>query len=241
MIRLLPRRLRRRLNPSAGPLSIRPRVAWYWRAAGQVAGLAIAFAAGMWIYDRLAGNGGDGAVPRELEARVAALETELERARSLVTSSESRIQIERTAQEQLARQVKGLEEENGRLKEELAFFDTLVPGGDERLAIHRVKVESNGVPGEYRYRMLLTAGRARDAKEFRGNLQLVVNVQRDGRAAVLTFPESARDESYRLAFRRMQRVEGSFRVDPQAKVKSVQIRVLEQGATQPRATESVSM
>src|SRR5256885_6968555 len=49
------------------------------------------------------------------------------RLRSIAHASESRLKIEQTAQAQLASQVKAVEDENHRLKEDLTFFDNLVP------------------------------------------------------------------------------------------------------------------
>ncbi len=180
----------------------------------------------------------------ELRTRVSSLEAELGQLRSLAFSSDSRLQVEKTAQSQLASQLKMVEEENARMKEELAFFENIVPGGkDDRLTIHRFRVEPNGVPGEYRYRMLVLAGAAREDREFNGSVQLVLNTQREERNTVITLPENrgASDPSFRLRFKRMHRVEGSFRIDPGVKIRSVQIRVLEQGSNQPRATENYTL
>jgi hypothetical protein len=44
-----------------------------------------------------------------------------------------------------------------------------------------------------------------------------------------------------LAFKYFRRVEGTFRVNPKAKVESVQARVFEAGSSQARATHSVSL
>jgi hypothetical protein len=44
-----------------------------------------------------------------------------------------------------------------------------------------------------------------------------------------------------LAFKYFRRVEGTFRVNPKAKVESVQVRVYETGSSQPRATQAVTL
>jgi len=43
-----------------------------------------------------------------------------------------------------------------------------------------------------------------------------------------------------LGFKHFQRVDGTFRVDPKAKVVSVQVRVYEAGSAEPKATRSVA-
>ena len=210
----------------------------------------MSLAVGLWLYEtgrRYAGfDSGEARQERsELQQRLVAVEQEAARLRSVVDSSDSRLQIERTAQGQLAKQVKVLEEENARLKEELAFFESLVPGErkEDRLTIHRFKVEPNGMPGEYRYRMLVYQGTARESHEFQGSVQLVVTLQRESKNVIVTLPEGrgASDPNYKLSFRRVQRVEGLFKVDSSAQVKTVQVRVLENGSAQPRAIQSYSL
>jgi hypothetical protein len=46
--------------------------------------------------------------------------------------------------------------------------------------------------------------------------------------------------AFRLTFRHFHRVEGIFRVDPKAKVESVQVRVYEAGSDQVRAAQSAA-
>lgn len=71
-----------------------------------------------------------------------------------------------------------------------------------------------------------------------------MNVQNNNRNdVVITLPDvrTAPDPSYKLRFRRMQRVEGVFRIDPTAKVREVQVRVLETGATQANASQTFTL
>lgn len=249
-MRWTPRMLNRR-NRGLGsrPVSIRPELPWYWRSS-IISTVAIAFlvcAYGMYELGRRLGGTYSERTERErgeLQSRVSTLEAELAQLRALAFSSDSRLQVEKTAQSQLASQLKMVEEENARMKEELAFFENIVPGGkDDRLTIHRFRVEPNGIPGEYRYRLLVLAGSAREDREFNGSVQLVLNTQREERNNVITLPENrgVPDPNYRLRFKRMHRVEGSFRVDPSVKVRGVQIRLLEQGSTQPRAIENYTL
>jgi hypothetical protein len=58
---------------------------------------------------------------------------------------------------------------------------------------------------------------------------------------MMSFPEQADVAAFRLAFKYFRRVEGTFRVNPKAKVESVQVRVYETGSSQPRATHSVAV
>lgn len=247
MLRKPLRSLRRRFGIAAPRMTVRTHVAWYWRALGVVAALSVSLALAMWMYDAGRRFAGFDVVETQgeletLRARNAALDAEATRLRSVANASESTLKIERTAQAKLAQQVKALESENARLKEDIAFFETVSARDrtEDRVSVYRFKVENDVMPGEYRYRLLVMQG-GKD-REFQGRLQLVVDMQRDGKDVIVTIPdEKSEVRDYRISFKRFFRAEGSFRVDPSAKVRSVQVRVLEQGVSQPRATQSFSL
>jgi septal ring factor EnvC (AmiA/AmiB activator) len=241
------RALRHRWGIAAPKMTVRTHVAWYWRALGLVAVLSISLTLALWMYD--AGRefaGFDATAASEelanLRGRINQLEEEATRLRSTFASSESRVQIEKTAQEQLVKQLKTVEAENARLREDLAFFENLAAGrAEDKLAVSRFKVESDAVPGEYRYRVLVTQGGKE--REFQGRLQLVVSMRQGGRDVTLMIPDERSPETaaYRIHFRRFFSTEGMFKVDPSAVVTSVQVRVYELGVGQPRASHSFNL
>jgi hypothetical protein len=178
------------------------------------------------------------ALKRELDAA----REELARLRALANAADSKLSIERTAQQNLAQQVRALEADNAKLREETAIFESML-SGDSRtgnlLSIRRFKVEL--LPsGEFRYRLLVLASGLRRG-DFRGHYDLVVRLTRDGRNAMITLPESAGPAAsgFSLEFKHFQRVEGTFRVPAAARVDSVQVRIYDTGSTQVRATETV--
>lgn len=245
------KRLRQRFGISAPRLSIRTHLAWYWRALAAVLVLSVFLAMALWIYEagqRIAGFQSE-ASARELQSlreSVVRLDDELSRLRSLAGSGESSLQIERTAQQQMALQFKVLEAENAALKQDLAFFEGLIPaseagGTDSGLKINRLRIEPEGSVGQYRYRMLLVHNSGRQAKESRGALQLLVKVQQDGKDAMIIFPsESERSpQRFRFEIKSFQRVEGGFSVPPGAVLREVEVRVLQDGVM--RARQSVAL
>ena len=214
---------------------------------GLVAALSCSLALAAWIYDagrRFAGYDRSEAEQElsQLRASVGKLSEETVSLRASVNASESKLQIERAAQTQLGRQVKTLEDENARLKEDLAFFENLMPSEhrDNTLLINRFRADPGGLPGEYRYRLLLLQGGRRD-KPFQGNLQLLVTLQQDGKDAIITLPEEREAPAYKISFKYFQRIEGTFRVAPGARVKMVQVRIFESGSAQVRATQSFNL
>jgi len=241
------KRIRQRFGIAARRMTVTTHVAWHWRMLGIVAVLSCSLALAAWIYDagrRFAGFDRS-AVDQELtqlRESVGKLTAETASLRANVNASESKLQIERAAQAQLGRQVKVLEDENARLKEDLAFFENLIPGEhrDNTLLINRFRAERGALPGEFHYRLLLLQGGRRD-KPFQGNLQLLVTLQQDGKDAIITLPEEREDQAYKISFKYFQRIEGTFRVAPGARVKMVQVRIFESGSAQVRATQDYSL
>src|SRR5258706_396706 len=163
-------------------MTVQTHVAWYWRWLGMLVFLSFALALAAWMYDagrRFAGFD-RGELQNEfakLRESMGRLESEAARLRSIANASESRLKIEQTAQSQLASQVKVLEDENNRLKEDLAFFENLVPSErrGEKVSIHRFKVERDVLPGEFRYRLLVLQGGGLDRRVY-GSVQILIKV-----------------------------------------------------------------
>ena len=240
------KRLRIRFGISAPRMAVRAHLAWYWRWLGLILVASVSLALAAWIYDagrRFAGFD-RGELEQELDRlrdSARKLQDETARLRAIADASESRVKIEQTAQAQLATQAKALEEENTRLKEDLAFFENLLPAG-QKLAIHRFKVERDVLPGEYRYRLLILQGGKRD-RAFQGSLQLLVSMQDGNRNVMMIFPPDSEPAGtgYTLNFKHFFRVSANFRVPPSARVRSVQVRVFESGSSQALATQNFNL
>lgn len=231
-------------------MTVRRHVPWPLRAAS-FAALLIAGAAGaLWLWHALVN---DALFERQalreqvaaLEQRLAAAERQLgaetaerQRLAMLAGGADSRLTVERTAAEQLAAQVRTLVVENAQLKADLAYMESLLPAGESEgvIAIRRFEVQPDGQPGRMRYRALLIQG-GRSERDFEGTLQLLVGGEADGNRTVLAVRQSAAGaEPIRVSFRRYQRVGGLFDVPPGARVRSVQMRVLEGGAVRAQQT-----
>lgn len=243
------RALRRRFGIARSRVEIHSTLPWYWRWLGIAALLGISAVSAAWIYDagrRFAGFDRS-EVQEELSRVSRELDTarsELERLRAVANAADSRLSIERTAQQKLAQQIRTLEQDNARLREELGTFETMVTSEartGSAPAIYRFQVVADVLPGEYRYRLLLVTPSSRREREFNGRLELVVSLTEEGRNVMMSFPEQADAAAFRLAFKYYRRVEGTFRVNPKAKVESVQVRIYETGSSQPRATHSVAV
>jgi hypothetical protein len=244
-------KLRQRFGIAAPRVAVRSEIPWYWRWVGLAALLGIAAAAAAWIYDagrRFAGFDSS-QVQQELAVakdELTAARSELERLRAVANAADNRMSIERSAQQKLAQQIRALEQENARVREELATFEGML-SSDARssaaLTVYRFKVEPDVLPGEYRYHLLLLTPTTRREREFHGRLELVVSLTDGDQSAMMSFPEpaDAGASEFKLAFKYFRRVQGTFRVNPKAHVESVQVRVYENGSNQPRATHTVTL
>lgn len=237
----LRRVLKRRFGATAPRMAVRTHVPWYWRVAPAVllvlaglAGATLILGSGLRV-----GSAADGASElARLRERIDALEGELEQHRSNSQSAGSTLQIERTTRQQIERQIKQLETENSRLKQDLSLFESLaeIEGSAADATITGFSVEPQDVAGHYRYRMLIAvrgANKAEREREFHGQLQMVVKMRQQGKTAIMNLPLSgdAKKDQFKLTFKHFQRVDGAFEVPAGAQVTSVEVKLLEDGAT----------
>jgi hypothetical protein len=243
------RRLRGRFGIAAPRVAVHTPVPWYWRALTAAIVLGSALAMAGWIYD--AGRRFAGFDRKESESeisllrdKVAHLESEVARLRSLANASESHLQIDRATVERLTAQVKLLEEEKAQLKVNLGVFENLAAGGGNSagLSLGGLRIEPEATPGRYRYRVLAAMHGAGARQEFKGKLQLQVTLQEaGGRSAIIVLPRPDDPDagSFSVSFRAFRSIEGSFRVPADATIKRVEARLIHDGAI--LASQSVSL
>lgn len=244
------RRLRGRFGIAAPRVAVRTHLPWYWRAVATIVVLGLAFALAGWIYDtgrRFAGydrSVSEGEISA-LRDKAASLEAEVDRLRGIAHAAENNQKIDRTAIEELTRQVKTLGDENTRLKENLAVFENLASGGarGESVALARLQVEPEPQPGRYRYRLLAATRGAAAKQEFKGQLQFHVTLQpASGRSAIITILPRADDPDrgrFAVSFRSLATLEGSFQLPPDARIGRVEARLIQDGVV--KASQSITL
>jgi hypothetical protein len=227
---------RSRLSVSSAKVTVQSQRPWALRMLVIATVIGLGGAIALWTYDLGRGltGRGTGDAREELAKYKEQLEkitAERDQLSTTANASESQVNIERSAQRQLATQVKTLEVENTKLKEDLAFFESLLPNaaGPFGVAIRRLQVDPVA-PNQVRYRLLIMQGGKGD-REFVGNLQLTVTTLQAGKSAMMIFPENNSSEldKFKLSFRHYQRVEGILILPDGASAKMVQARVLERG------------
>jgi hypothetical protein len=244
------RRIKRKFGISAPRLSVRPHVPWYVRWAITLPFLLVSAGLIWWAYDsglEFAGfhRGQAEKELSQLRELVTNLKIENSKLASQSATFERQAQVEHAANQETGKQIKLLNEENARIQEDLAFFQSMTFSGkrEAELSIQRLKVEHDALPGEFRFRLLLVQSASQRSKDFHGNLQLLVNTRQNGKKSLIVFPQtSATDGSaYLLNFKYYQRVEHSFQLPPDALVDSIQVRIFEHGIAEPKIQQNVSL
>jgi len=220
------RLLRRRLTISAPRVAIRSALPWpfRWLALAVVFGFCAAVA--LWAFEFGKSIAGLDTVSREelvrLRAELARLKDEGQEQQTVVSSAQSLLVAERAAKESLVAQVRQLEADNRSLREDLGFFEKLIPAAKtEGLAIRSLQAEV--LAGlQLRWQVLVIQA-ARNAPEFNGRLELVLAGTQDGQPWTQTQPPQGQP----LQVKQYRRMEGVLDLPPNAVVKTVTARVLE--------------
>lgn len=248
MWRGVERRVKRRFSISAPHMSVRPHIAWYLRWSMLVPFILAAAAVAWWAYDNGLEFAGfhRGQAEQELSRlhdQVAKLTEANAELTDKVAQYEREIQIEQASNQATSEQLKSMADENVHLQEDLVFFQNLTAaaGKEGELGVHRLTLERDIIPGEFRLRMLLVQSGQR-AKIFSGYYQLVATVVENGQSSTHVFPRNESENPlFKLSFRYYRRIEQSIQLPPDAQLQSVQVRIFEQGATEPKVRQSVSL
>ena len=230
--------LRRRLTISAPRMKVRSAMPWPLQWAGAAIVLGFCGAIALWAFDlgkQIAGvDTGLKDEVADLRDDVAKLRLERDRIQSLLNTSGSAMTVERAAQERLVTQVRALEAENRALREDLGFFEKLIPAaGNETIAIRGLQAEV--LAGTQLKWQVLVIQPVKNAPEFRGKLELSLYGTLDGKPWMMPLPGGPQP----LQFRQYRRLEGMVDLPPEAVVKNVSARVLE--GTAARAVQNVTL
>jgi hypothetical protein len=241
--------LRRRFGVAAPKLSVRTH--WSWKVKASVA-TAVLLAFG-WLYysgfdaGRIIAGFNVGKVEEERKkmiAELAQLREENDRFKKerieLVNSS----QMAEGAKDVLSKQLLTLQAENTRLKEETSFFEKLLGNsvaGKNGLAVQRLQAERE-TADSYRFRALVVQGTA--DSQFKGRMQLTAQlVGANDKRITINLPEEQTELQPTLAldFKAYQRIEGTFKVPANAQLKTLNVRIMQAGAKEPKVQQSLQL
>jgi len=230
--------LRRRLTISAPRVAVRSAMPWplRWALAAIVLGFCAAIA--LWAFEFGKGIAGLDTGAKEelvkLREEVAHLRDERDRAQSVVNTAGSLLTTEKAAQEQLMARLKRLETENRELRDNLGFYEKLLPtGANEGIAIRGLQAEALD-SAQIKWQVLVIQP-VKSVVEFNGRIELTFEGLQNGKHWSMALP----DGPQALQVRQYRRLEGVVDLPPQTVVKTVTAKVLEGNVT--RAVQTVKL
>lgn len=239
------RLLRRRLTISAPRMAVRSAMPWPFRWALLAIVLGFCSAIGLWAFEfgkDIAGlEKGSKEELVQLRAAAAALQAEMltlkaerDQAQSVANTADTLVTAEKASQEKLISQVRQLEADNRALRDDLGFFEKLIPsGGVEGIAIRGLQAELT-TPATLKWQALVMQA-GRNSQEFAGRLEITLVGTVNGKPWTASLPEGP----IALKVKQYGRLEGEFQLPPQAVVKSVSARVLDGSVV--RATQTLKL
>lgn len=159
---------------------------------------------------------------KKLRAEVIELRSDRDKAQTVSNTSGSLLIAEKAAQEKMAAQIKQLESDNRLIRDDLGFFEKLLPaGGADGTTIRGLQAELLS-PTQLKWQILVIQS-VKNAPDFNGKLDLTINGTLAGRPWMASLPGGAQA----LEFRQYRRIEGVLDLPPQAVVKTVTAKVVE--------------
>jgi hypothetical protein len=227
------RLLIRRLTVSAPRMAVRSAMPWPLRWLGLAVVLGFCAALGLWAFEfgkDIAGlDRGNKEELQQARAELAALQADLvtikaarDQAQSVANTVDTLLTTEKVAQETLLAQNKQLQAENRSLRDDLGFFEKLIPAsGGGGIAIRGLQAEvRNG--REIKWQVLVMQA-SKNAPEFSGQLALSFSGVLNGKPWLATLPGGA--QAFKL--KQYGRMEGVFELPAQVVVKGLSAKVLE--------------
>jgi hypothetical protein len=232
------RLLRRRLTVSAPRMAVRSALPWPFRWALLAVMFGFCAAIALWAFEFgkvIAGVDGPSTERTiRLQVELERAQKERDEAQAVANTSQTLITAGRAAQEQLIARNKQLEQEILSLRDDLGFFEKLIPmSGVDSIAVRGLQAEL-GDDGRLKWRVLLIQPQKTTA-EFKGSLEFKLTGVLGGRAWQLADPEKEVD----IRFTQFGRFQGSLELPPQVVVKTLSVRVKE--GAKVKATETVRL
>lgn len=158
----------------------------------------------------------------QLRKEAASLRQERDKAQSISNTSGGILIAEKAMQDKLASQIKQLQSDNRSLRDDLGFFEKLLPASThETASIRGLQAE---VVSETQLRWhVLVIQPVRDAPTFNGKLELTITGTQAGKAWTMNLPGGAQA----LQFKQSRRVEGMLDLPPSTMVKAVTAKIFE--------------
>jgi hypothetical protein len=216
-------------------MAIRSDLPWPLRWVMMAVVLGFCAAIGLWAFELgkdLAGiDNGSKEELQKLRAESVRLKTELDRVQSVANTSGTVMAADRAAQEQLALRAKQLEAENRALRDDLGFYERLLPTGNtDGVQIRALQLEPLG-NNAYKWQVLLIQP-SKNAPEFTGRLEITIVGTQSGKQWSMGLPSGA----MAVSLRQSKRFEGVIDVPAGVAPRSASARLMDGSTTKASQT-----
>lgn len=224
-------------------MAVRSAMPWplRWAVAAIMLGFCAAIA--LWAFEfgrDIAGleSGGQAEI-QQLRTQVEAMKLEVETAReqrdqaqSIANTAGTLVAAEKASSEQVNAHVKQLEAENRRLRDDLGFFEKLIPADStDPVAIRGLQAETFD-NGKIRWQVLVIQSR-KNAPELVGRLEIMLTGIANGK------PWAGAPSATPLKITQYGRLEGSLDIPAQVTVKGLTAKVMD--GTTVRASQTIKL
>lgn len=211
-------------------MSVRSALPWplRWIIGAIMLGFSAAIA--LWAFEFGKGIAGLDTNARDelklLRAEVMQLRSDREKAQTIANTAGSLLTAEKAAQEKMATHIKQLESDNRAMRDDLGFFEKLMPAGNtDGIAIRSLQAELVSA-SQLKWQVLVIQP-VKNAPDFNGKLDITINGTLAGKPWTTTLSGGAQP----LQFKQYRRIEGVLDLPPQAVVKTVTAKITEGLAT----------
>jgi hypothetical protein len=171
---------------------------------------------------------------KTLQSQLLSVKEERDKALVQANSASTLMTTEKAAQERLSAHNKQLESENQKLRDDLGFFEKLIPTtGTQGMAIRSLQAEMLNAH-QVKWQVLVIQP-LKNAPEFNGRLDLSFSGVQSGKPWVASLPGGAQS----IKLKQYARVEGVFDLPPQTVLKGINIKVMDGALV--KATHSIKL
>lgn len=239
------RLLIRRLTVSAPRMSVKSGWSWPFRCVFFAVVIGFCAAIGLWAFEfgkDIAGLDKGAkedlhqaqAQIMEMRADIVTLKKERDKAQSVANTIETLQTSEKVAQEGLATQNKKLETDNQSLRDDLGFFQKLIPTtGIDGIAIRGLQADVRN-EHEINWQVLVIQA-LKNPPEFNGRLELSFTGMLNGKPWTAALPGGP--QAFKL--KQYGRIEGVYILPPQVVIKGVTAKILDGAIT--KAVQSIKL
>lgn len=168
------------------------------------------------------------------QAELAVAKSERDQAQSVANTAGTLVTAEKASQERVLAQVKQLEMENRTLRDDLGFFEKLIPAaGGEGMAIRGLQADLQNA-SQLKWQVLVIQS-GKNPAEFNGRLEVSFTGVLNGKPWEVTLPS----DSSKIKVRQYGRMEGVFDVPAEVAVKGMSAKVMDGAVV--KATQSIKL